>query len=136
MDKNYETQSHYFETVLAPNFITHRIGNITISDTKDTYGGAHTYHLRECVGFRDGETVFTDDWQTIQFVKKNEDGIVAGITNEQLYLMLIDRLEKLNSRFPCTENDLQIQNLKANIRLCEQRVKDRIDRKVMGELKD
>lgn len=102
----------------------------------DTYGGAHVYKFEESLGFNNGKAEYQGTYQTISFVKKEEDGtILAGLQSEQLLIALIDRHEKLNARFPSEQNVVFIEHLKAALSLQEDRVRDRINRGVMGELK-
>ena len=69
-------------------------------------------------------------------IQKNDDGsIVPGVQSEQLVYVLLDRHEKLNARFPSAQNEKMIAGLRMFIEACEERVKERIERGVMGELK-
>jgi len=103
---------------------------------KDEYGGAHHYLIQKCKGFNNGQTEYVDEYQYIDFVKKLHDGtVIAGLQNEQIYIMLIDRVTKLNSVYPCEENEQMIGYLQALLDLCKQRVQSRIDRGIMGDLK-
>lgn len=102
----------------------------------EPYGGAHLYHIDNCEGFHEGSTVYRGGCQRIQFVKKNDDGtIIPGLQSEQLAYVLLDRAIKLNARVPSTHNEKQIAGLKMFIEGCEDRVRERIERGVMGELK-
>lgn len=109
----------------------------TISVVEDaTYGGAHCYVIRECLGFNDGKTQYTDSEQVIRFVQKNDDGsMIPGLQSEQLVLALLDRHKKLNDRFPSEQNAKMVAGLQMFLDACEERVKSRIERGVMGELK-
>ena len=110
--------------------------NTIIVFTDPIYGGAHRYMIQECLGFIDGKTQYAGTSQTIQFVQKNEDGsLTPGLQDEQLVFMLIDRIEKLNERFPSDSNKTKIEGLKMFIDASEERIKDRMDRGVMGDLK-
>ncbi len=100
------------------------------------YGGAHVYQFRDCMGFVDGETKYVDYAQGIRFVYKADDGVmIPGVQSEQLVLMLIDRHEKLNARFPSQFNDKAIAGLKMFLEAQKERVEDRMARGVMGDLK-
>lgn len=102
----------------------------------DTYGGAHEYTINNCRGFNDGITQYVESTQTIKFVKKLDDGtITEGLQSEQLVLMLLDRHEGLNERFPSEQNQEMVDGLHMFMDACAQRVQDRIDRGVMGDLK-
>ena len=109
----------------------------TISVVDDeVYGGAHCYFIRECLGFVDGKTQYAGTEQVIQFVQKNDDGsIVPGLQSEQLVLALLDRHQKLNNRFPSEQNAKMIEGLQMFLDACKERVQERIERGVMGELK-
>ena len=106
--------------------------------TDDTYGGAHNYRIIESLGF-DSERqdhMYTNKFQEIKFIKKELDGsITPGLQSEQLLLVLIDRHRKLNERFPCDENLEMIKHLEAALGYQTARVRDRINRQVMGKLK-
>jgi len=110
----------------------------TISVSKDEiYGGAHYYQIKNCKGFNDGKTEYDDTFQSIQFVQKEYDGsMTAGLQSEQLVLVLMDRAVKLNNRFPSAQNEKMIQGLQLFLDACKERVEDRINRGVMGNLKD
>ena len=109
----------------------------TISVVDDEiYGGAHCYFVRECLGFVDGNTKYTGDEQMIQFVHKSDHGtIVPGLQSEQLVLVLLDRHQKLNNRFPSEQNAKMVEGLQMFLDACKERVQERIERGVMGELK-
>ena len=103
----------------------------------DTYGGAHVYYADDCYGFNNGKTEYDpNDGQEIRFVKKLDDGtIVPGLQSEQLLLILIDRHKKLNERFPSREGALAITKMEEALHWLEARVKERIARGIMGDLK-
>ena len=103
----------------------------------DTYGGAHRYYFTNCLGHQDGKTTYTPgQGQTLQFVEKPADGspVIPGVQSEQLIIALIDRTTRLNEKFPSSYNDLMISSLKAALVASEARVRDRMDRNVMGKL--
>jgi hypothetical protein len=112
---------------------------ITVVDD-DTYGGAHKYVINNCLGFNNGKTDYDfkpeSAGQVIQFVRKDDNGdITPGLQSEQLALVLLDRCRKLNARFPSEHNEKQIRGLEMFLEGCSDRVKERIERGVMGELK-
>lgn len=73
---------------------------------------------------------------TYSLSKKNDDDtVVPGLQNEQLILILIDRLQKLNTRFPARENALAITKLEECLHWLQHRVQARMQRGVMGDLK-
>ena len=104
-----------------------------------TYGGAHLYHITNCMGFENGETQYVlseFDVQSIQFVHKADDGtITPGLQSEQLVIMLLDRHIKLDERFPSPQNKQMISCLQGFLDACQARIDDRINRGVMGKLK-
>lgn len=102
----------------------------------DIYGGAHHYEFNDCRGFNNGKIEYTEHVQHIQFIKKEDGGdIVEGVQSEQLLIALIDRHKKLNTRFPSREGALAITKMEEALHWLEARVKERINRGVMGELK-
>jgi len=101
----------------------------------DEYGGAHEYHFQNCTGFNNGETGYHNSFQRIQFVKKESDGsMTPGLQSEQLLIALIDRHKKLNNAFPSREGALAITKMEEALLWLNARVKERIDRGVMGKL--
>ena len=104
----------------------------------DTYGGAHEYTFQNCEGFdpEKKDAIYVDSTQTIQFVKMEIDGsMTPGLQSEQLIYALIDRTKKLNDKFPCPENMLAIRSLQTALYWFQERVQDRMERQVMGDLK-
>lgn len=110
----------------------------TILVEKDEdYGGAHKYSFIGSNGFKDGSAQYDfENLQSIQFVQKNLDGsMTTGIQSEQLLIALIDRHKKLNAKFPSREGALAITKMEEALHWLEARIKERIDRNVMGDLK-
>lgn len=110
---------------------------LTISVREDdTYGGAHYYEFVNCLGFNNGKTEYVETKQSIQFIKKEEDGsMTAGVQSEQLLICLIDRHKKLNEKFASREGALAITKMEEALHWLEARVKERVNRGVMGDLK-
>lgn len=108
----------------------------TISVAYDReYGGAHEYYIKDCLGFEKGETVYANSISKISFVKKLKDGtVIPGLQSEQLVLVLLDRVKKLNEVYPDPNNELQIKGLEMFLEACQKRIDDRISRNVMGKL--
>lgn len=79
--------------------------------------------------------------QILQFIHKepkdNDSSnlivISDGTTNEDVLEVLIDRMNFLQSKFPCEENALVILKLKESLDLLNKRTRDRLDRKVEGK---
>jgi hypothetical protein len=111
--------------------------NTITCEDDPVYGGAHKYLIRNCLGFVDGQTKYvTDSAHILQFIQKNDDGsIIPGLQSEQLVLMLIDRQKKLNARFPSPFSDKAVKGLEMFLEAQKERVEERINRGVMGELK-
>lgn len=111
----------------------------TISVREDSdYGGAHEYEMQECKGYDPytKETGYCITTQRIRFIQKKTDGtVIPGLQSEQLVLMLLDRHAKLNAKFPSPQNEKMIQGLQMFLDACKERIEDRINREVMGELK-
>jgi hypothetical protein len=61
--------------------------------------------------------------------------MVPGLQSEQIVLALLDRHKKLNDRFPSQQNAKMISGLEIFLAACKDRVQERINRGVMGELK-
>lgn len=99
-------------------------------------GGAHCYTVQHSKGFSNGTITYVPVDTKIQFVQKNDDGtIIPGVQSEQLAFILLDRVTKLNGRFPSPHNEKQIAGLRMFLEGCEERVRERMGRGVMGNLK-
>lgn len=108
---------------------------ISVEDC-NVYGGAHTYEVLHSTGFNNGVATYVDVPTVIQFVQKNDDGsIIPGVQSEQLAAILLDRCVKLNRRFPSEYNTKMIAGLEMFLDACKERVEDRMNRGVMGDLK-
>lgn len=111
---------------------------IKVDDQLDgpEYGGAHRYQFQNSLGFNDGHADYDDSYQSINFVMKRNDGTVQpGLQSEQLLIALIDRHKKLNEKFPSREGALAITKMEEALQWLESRVKERMSRDVMGDLK-
>jgi hypothetical protein len=72
--------------------------------------------------------------QKIHFLDKRTNGVVhEGIVNEQLVLVLIDRMQQLQAAFPCKENEDVIELLTKANNLLMQRQLERYERNVLGK---
>jgi len=79
--------------------------------------------------------------QTIQFIQKEPitEGstvlktIADGTTNEEVLAMLIDRMNYLQSKFPCRENAIVITKLEESLMWLNKRTADRLKRGVEGK---
>lgn len=109
---------------------------IFVFSEKGYLGGCHRYVFNDSLGFKDGKAEYDKHSQVLQFVQKDEDGnMIPGVQSEQLVIALIDRTQKLNARFPSEFNERMMVGLEMFLKACQDRVQDRIDRGVMGELK-
>lgn len=121
------------------NSVVFPSGEKTIAvDIDPIYGGAHYYLINNCKGFdpEKNDAIYTKNQQSIQFVQKDDDGkVTEGLQSEQLALVLLDRCQKLNARFPSSHNEKQMAGLRMFLEGCEDRVRERMSRGVMGELK-
>ena len=96
----------------------------------DEDGSGHDYQIPNF--YKD---IGNDD-QVIHFYRLNEDGAnVPGSTNEVVMRVLIDRLKKLEAKFPCRENSIAITKLEEALMWLHKRTEDRIKRGVEGQHK-
>jgi hypothetical protein len=78
--------------------------------------------------------------QTIQFIEKQpkEEGstelitVNDGTTNEELLVVLLNRLNYLNGKFPCRENSIAITKLDEALLWLNKRTADRVARNIKG----
>ena len=82
--------------------------------------------------------------QIIQFIEKVQspngptgqlDTVNDGTTNEDLLRVLIDRLGKMQAKFPCRENAIVVTHLETGLLWLEKRTADRKARGVEGMAK-
>lgn len=100
------------------------------------YGGGHRYQLKESLGFANGHSDYVDSRQEIHFVKKEENGtMIPGLQSEQLVIALIDRHIKLDVQYHSTQSIKMLEGLRMFLEACRERVQDRTNRGVMGDLK-
>lgn len=79
--------------------------------------------------------------QIIQFIHKEPveigsvelETVMEGTTNEEVIKVLINRLEFLNTKFPCEENERAIENLKASLNALEERTLKRVQAGIEGK---
>ena len=92
----------------------------------------HTYELSN---FENKESV----GQTLQFIHKEPKlgseliTISDGTTNEEVLEVLIDRMNFLQSKFPCRENAIVITKLEESLMWLNKRTQDRLKRNVEGK---
>lgn len=87
----------------------------------------HSYSLDIVYGNNEKGLVQLDFMQ-----KENGQLIGSGTTNEEVLAMLIDRLEYLQRRLPCDENEGALVNLKMALDTLEYRTELRVEQGVEG----
>lgn len=96
-------------------------GNDPIVDGRDMLG--HAYNVGSS----------TTGWELVRFQQGPVPQYgVNGATNEALLAVLIHRTEHLNSQFPCEENEVALEHMRAALRSFESRTAKRIARGVEG----
>lgn len=106
-------------------------------DEDPIYGGAHLYGVRNSLGFENGQAIYDQSYSEVRFVEKKDNGVtIPGIQSEQLAYILLDRCKKLNARFPSTHNEKMILGLNTFLEACQERIEERINAGVMGQLKN
>jgi len=130
-----------FKEIKHEGFITTKVATLyKAAQEGEVIPLAHKYRLCTSNGISTEtfEPTFNqDDFVDILFLNKKADGITnAGITNEQVIAMLIDRIETLNSynngMYSCHENEIAIESLKTAQKAIKLRTRDRIKRQVAG----
>lgn len=78
--------------------------------------------------------------QTLQFIEKRPDPaggtletVNDGTTNEEVIAVLIDRINYLNSKFPCRENSIAVTKLEEALLWLNHRTAKRKARGVEGK---
>ena len=87
----------------------------------------------------------TEPTQVLQFIHKDLDPVQStpgklitisdGTTNEEVLGVLIDRMQFLQSKFPCRENAIVITKLEESLMWLNKRTADRVSRNVEGKHK-
>jgi len=101
------------------------------------FDDAHTYQMITVIESHE-EFLFIaehplDILPLIHFYEMREDGTkIDGVTNEEVLSVLIHRLETLNQKFPCFENDMALSSLKGALSWLNARTENRIKRGVEG----
>jgi hypothetical protein len=74
--------------------------------------------------------------QVIRFIEKNEQGVVNdGTTNEEVLIMLIDRMRGLHQKVPSRQSALAITKLEEALMWLFNRTEERRARGVEGTMK-
>ena len=106
-------------------------GYAIVENNPQTVAG-HLYHLKN---FEDATS-----FQVLQFIHKEPitpgaatlKTISDGTTNEEVLAVLIDRLQYLNSKFPCKENAVALTHIETALLWLNKRTADRKARGVEG----
>jgi len=93
-------------------------------------------HAYELSNFENGDS----EGQKLQFIHKEpiEEGSTElktaanGTTNEEVLSVLINRMQYLQSKFPCRENAIVITKLEESLMWLNKRTQDRVNRNVEG----
>lgn len=92
-------------------------------------------HLYELENFEDTDL----SGQSLQFIQKEHipgiglETVKDGTTNEEVLAVLIDRMNYLQSKWPCRENAIVITKLEESLMWLNKRTEDRKQRGVEGK---
>lgn len=76
----------------------------------------------------------TQSFQLVKFYEMNEDGSHEnGTTLEEMLRVSIERLQMLNTKFPCRENSIALTNMEQALMWLNKRTEDRTKRGVEGK---
>ena len=105
----------------------------------DDFNGAHRYRIKLSKGYNQTKkrVDYSDKKLVIQFIQKNADGsIIPGLQDEQLILVMMDRLKKLDAKYHSDTVTKKMKALQDYLDACKERIDERLGRGVYGELKD
>ena len=111
----------------------------TIEFMNDDFNGAHRYRIKLSKGYNQTKkrVDYSDKKLVIQFIQKNADGsVIPGLQDEQLILVMMDRLQKLDAKFHSDTVTKKMKALQDYLDACKERIDERLGRGVYGELKD
>lgn len=111
----------------------------TIEFMNDDFNGAHRYRIKLSKGYNQTKkrVDYSDKKLVIQFTQKNADGsVIPGLQDEQLILVMMDRLQKLDAKFHSDTVTKKMKALQDYLDACKERIDERLGRGVYGELKD
>lgn len=124
------------DKTLQPVFPSEEVSVWGTSDADYPGRATHEFRFQNSRGFNNGQAEYDESFQDLQFVQKLNDGtIIPGVQTEQLLTVIEERHIGLNERFPSEDGALFIEYIQKAKLLMEKRVRDRMDRGVMGELK-
>ena len=111
----------------------------TIEFMNDDFNGAHRYRIKLSRGYNQTKkrVDYSDKKLVIQFIQKNADGsVIPGLQDEQMILVMMDRLKKLDAKFHSDTVTKKMKALQDYLDACKERIDERLGRGVYGELKD
>ena len=111
----------------------------TIEFMNDDFNGAYRYRIKLSKGYNQTKKRmdYSDKKLVIQFIRKNADGsVIPGLQDEQLILVMMDRLQKLDAKFHSDTVTKKMKALQDYLDACKERIDERLGRGVYGELKD
>ena len=111
----------------------------TIEFMNDDFNGAHRYRIKLSKGYNQTKkrVDYSDKKLVIQFIQKNADGsVIPGLQDEQLILVMMDRLKKLDAKYHSDTVTKKMKALQDYLDACKERIDERLGRGVYGELKD
>lgn len=79
-----------------------------------------------------GHAYTLSNGQKIQFIKKEGDKVANGVTNEEIIMVLLDRIQTLDERLPCEENMMVEAKLRQALQWLNIRTLVRVNQKVEG----
>lgn len=122
---------------LSPVFPSNNITVWATAEPDYADGPAHQFKFQNSLGFNNGEAQYAEDsYQTLQFVQKNPDGsMTPGLQTEQLLIAIYLRHKSLNDKFPSEQGEAFLAHIAGALQLQKDRVLERMNRGVMGELK-
>lgn len=93
---------------------------------------AHVYEVENFVNKNITQTITFLKKQPISESSTELELVHDGTTNEELLLILIDRLQSGNAKVPSRETAVAITNIEQALMWLEKRTKDRLSRGVEG----
>lgn len=130
VDSNLAVESRNYTAPSVEGFLQN-----TVQVAPDHFGGAHLYRIQN-LAERDeqGNWIESDISQALQFLNRLPDGTtVEGVIDVQVIDVLIDRLIKMNGRFPDPQNNLALSHLYSARACFEQRSKERLENGKLGK---
>ena len=111
----------------------------TIEFMNDDFNGAHRYRIKLSRGYNQTKkrVDYSDKKTVIQFIQKNADGsVIPGLQDEQLILVMMDRLKKLDAKFHSDTVTKKMKALQDYLDACKERFDERREKGITNVLKD